>query len=51
MVLWTAPWVMAPGEQGMLIAKSDAFEEHQIYVSVSAAINKTSKTLNDSLDL
>lgn len=40
---------MTSGEQGMLVAKSDAFEGHQVYIFVSAA--KTSETLKDGLDL
>lgn len=40
---------MGSGEQRMLMAKSDAFERHQVSLFVSAA--KTSEMLRDSLDL
>lgn len=40
---------MASGEQSMLVAKSDAFESHQVSLFVSAA--KTSEMLKNSLDL
>lgn len=40
---------MTFSEQGLLVAKSDAFEGCQIYGFVSAA--KPSETLKDNLDL
>lgn len=45
---WPPPSVMTSGEQSILVAKSDAFEGHQVYIFVSGA--KTSETLRDSPD-